>query len=36
MLVDVRTGATMSLNDGHGPYLAALKSAWENRKPLAK
>lgn len=36
MLVDVRSGATMSLNDAHGPYLAALKSAWENRKPLAK
>lgn len=36
MLVDVRSGATMSLNDPHGAYLAALKSAWENRKPLAK
>jgi hypothetical protein len=36
MFVDVRSGATMSLNDAPGPYLAALKSAWENRKPLAK
>ena len=36
MLVDVRSGATMSLNDPHGAYLAALKSAWENRKPLTK
>ncbi|MHB0898540.1 MAG: LysM domain-containing protein, partial [Spirochaetales bacterium] len=36
MLVDVRSGATMSLNDAHGAYLAALKSAWDNRKPLVK
>lgn len=36
MLVDVRSGATMSLNDAHGAYLSALQSAWENRKPLTK
>lgn len=36
MIADVRTGATMSLNDAHGSPLNALKSAWENRKAVAK
>jgi hypothetical protein len=31
MLADVRSGATMSLNDGHGNIIAAIKDAYENR-----
>ena len=34
MLADVTSTATMSLNDGHGNILAAVKKAYENRKPL--
>jgi len=34
MLVDVTTGATMSLNDSHGNIIAAIKSAYDNRVPL--
>ncbi len=34
MLADVTTSATMSLNDGHGNLIAALKTAYENRKPV--
>lgn len=36
MIADVRSGATMSLSDAHGSLVAALKSAWENRKAVAK
>jgi len=34
MLADVTSSATMSLNDGHGNILGALKKAYENRVPL--
>ena len=34
MLADVVSTATMSLNDGHGNILGALKKAYENRVPL--
>ncbi|MHC1786931.1 MAG: FMN-binding protein [Christensenellales bacterium] len=34
MLADVTTAATMSLRDGHGDILTALKKAYENRQPL--
>ncbi|MCJ7688517.1 MAG: FMN-binding protein [Clostridiaceae bacterium] len=30
-LVDVTTGATMSLQDAHGDFLAAIKKAYENK-----
>ena len=30
-ITDVRTGATMSVNDAHGNILAAIKDAYENR-----
>jgi hypothetical protein len=30
-IVDVRTGATMSVNDPHGNIIAAIKDAYENR-----
>lgn len=30
-IVDVRTGATMSVNDAHGDIIAAIKDAFENR-----
>ena len=30
-IVDVRTGATMSVNDAHGNIVAAIKDAFENR-----
>ncbi len=32
--VDARSGATMSINDAHGNVLAALRDAWNKRKPL--
>ena len=35
LLAEVTTGATMSLNDSHGNLLAALKAAYENRRPVA-
>ena len=34
MLADVTSAATMSLNDGHGNILAAVKKAYENRVAL--
>jgi hypothetical protein len=34
--VDARSGATMSITDAHGNVLAALRDAWNNRKPLTK
>lgn len=34
--VDVQTGATMSITDAHGNVLAALRDAWNKRKPLGK
>ena len=34
MLADVTSSATMSLNDGHGNILGALKKAYENRVAL--
>ena len=34
ILADVTSTATMSLNDGHGNILGALKKAYENRVPL--
>ncbi len=33
--LDGISGATMSLNDAHGNILAAMRQAWENRKPVA-
>ncbi len=35
MLEDVRTGATISLKDGHGDFIQAIKNAYENRRPIA-
>ncbi|MDD3409893.1 MAG: FMN-binding protein [Eubacteriales bacterium] len=35
MLVDVTSGATMSLKDGHGDILAAVRAAYENRQPVS-
>lgn len=35
MLVDVRTGATMSLNDSHGDLIAAIRDAYENRVQIS-
>lgn len=34
-LADVTSGATMSLKDPHGDFLAALKKAYENRKEVS-
>ena len=34
MLADVTSSATMSLNDGHGDILSAIRKAYENRVPL--
>ena len=34
MLEDVRTGATISLKDGHGDFIQAIKNAYENRRPI--
>lgn len=34
VVADVRSGATMSINDAHGYVLAALRDAWNKRKPL--
>jgi hypothetical protein len=31
MLADVTSGATMSLNDGHGDLIAAIRASYENR-----
>ena len=31
---DVRTGATMSINDSHGHVPAAIRDAWNKRKPV--
>lgn len=33
MLADVVSSATMSLSDGHGDILGAIKKAYENRRP---
>ena len=30
-ITDVRSGATMSVNDAHGNIIAAIKNAYENR-----
>ncbi len=35
-LADVTSSATMSLKDGHGDILSAIRKAYENRVPLAK
>jgi hypothetical protein len=34
VVADVRSGATMSINDAHGYVLQALRNAWNNRKPV--
>jgi hypothetical protein len=34
VLADVRSGATMAINDAHGFSLVALRDAWEKRKPM--
>jgi uncharacterized protein with FMN-binding domain len=35
MLTDVVSGATMSLNDGHGNIIEAIRNSYANRRPLA-
>jgi hypothetical protein len=35
MLVDARSGATMSVNDPHGNLVAVIRDAFNKRKPLA-
>ncbi len=35
MLADVTSSATMSLNDAHGNIVAAIRSAYDNRVPVA-
>jgi hypothetical protein len=34
--VDARSGATMSITDAHGNVLAALRDAWNKKKPIGK
>ena len=34
MLADVTSSATMSLQDGHGDIIAAIKAAYENSKDI--
>jgi len=34
--IDARSGATMSITDSHGNVIAALRDAWNKRKPLGK
>ena len=34
IVADVRTGATMSINDSHGHVPAAIRDAWNKRKPV--
>ena len=34
IVADVVTGATMSINDAHGHVLAAIRDAWNKRKPV--
>jgi hypothetical protein len=36
MLVDARSGATMSINDAHGSVVGVIRDAWNKRKPLGK
>jgi len=36
VVLDARSGATMSITDSHGNVVAALRDAWNNRKPLGK
>ncbi|PTX17549.1 FMN-binding protein [Halanaerobium congolense] len=36
MLADVTSGATMSLSDGHGYFIKAIKKAYENRFAVEK
>ena len=35
MLADVTSSATMSLNDSHGNIIGAIKSAYDNRRPVS-
>lgn len=35
VVADIRTGATMGINDAHGYVLAAIRDAWSKKKPLA-
>ncbi len=32
VVADIRTGATMSINDAHGHVLAAIRDAWDKKK----
>jgi len=34
VVADVRSGATMSINDAHGYVLKAIREAWDKRKPM--
>lgn len=36
MLADVTSSATMSLNDSHGNIIAAIKNAYDNRRPVGQ
>ena len=35
MLIDARTGATMSVSDSHGNIAGVVRDAWNKRKPVA-
>ncbi len=35
-VADVRSGATMSINDAHGYVLAAIRDAWNKKKPVGQ
>lgn len=36
IVADVRSGATMSINDAHGYVLQAIRDAWNKKKPVAQ
>ncbi|PKL25487.1 MAG: FMN-binding protein [Spirochaetae bacterium HGW-Spirochaetae-3] len=36
LLIDARSGATMSINDAHGSVVGVIRDAWNKRKPLGK
>jgi len=35
VVADIRTGATMSINDAHGYVLTAIQDAWNKKKPMS-
>jgi hypothetical protein len=36
VLVDARTGATISINDAHGYVVKIIRDAWNKKKPIIK